>query len=379
MIFEPNEKFAKTLLNQFIEKKIVNYSRFRNFDYGPMDRSNVSLLSPFINHQTLIEIDILKKVLEKYAFKNVEKFIDEVFWRTYWRGWMESRPQVWEDFLLSLREIKKNEVYQSAINANTDIECFNRWVKELKEFNYLHNHARMWFASIWIFTLRLPWQLGAEFFLSHLLDGDSASNTLSWRWVAGLQTKGKNYLAKNWNIEKFTNKRFTDTKLNENALPIREIKQYQMESLYRKNTSTENKFLLIFDNKISNDVAEKFQNKYKKCFVVILKNQDRNIKLSDKVIDFKESLAKDIFQNSNKIEVIDSIAVKNIMNNHKSFDVIYPYRGENYDFISNLNSDLNLKLNYIYDDYDLFCWQFSDKSFFNFRKNIPRILAKFAL
>ncbi len=344
-----------------------------------MDRSNVSLLSPFINHQTLIEIDILKKVLEKYAFKNVEKFIDEVFWRTYWRGWMESRPQVWEDFLLSLREIKKNEVYQSAINANTDIECFNRWVKELKEFNYLHNHARMWFASIWIFTLRLPWQLGAEFFLSHLLDGDSASNTLSWRWVAGLQTKGKNYLAKNWNIEKFTNKRFTDTKLNENALPIREIKQYQMESLYRKNTSTENKFLLIFDNKISNDVAEKFQNKYKKCFVVILKNQDRNIKLSDKVIDFKESLAKDIFQNSNKIEVIDSIAVKNIMNNHKSFDVIYPYRGENYDFISNLNSDLNLKLNYIYDDYDLFCWQFSDKSFFNFRKNIPRILAKFAL
>ncbi len=65
---------------------------------------------------------------------------------------------------------------------------------------YLHNHARMWFASIWIFTLRLPWELGADFFLRHLLDGDPASNTLSWRWVGGMQTMGKTYLARADNI-----------------------------------------------------------------------------------------------------------------------------------------------------------------------------------
>ena len=86
----------------------------------------------------------------------------------------------------------------------TEIECFNDWVKELKNFNYLHNHTRMLFASIWIFTLKLPWQKGAEFFMKNLFDGDAASNTLSWRWVAGIQTKGKNYLAKSWNISKFT-------------------------------------------------------------------------------------------------------------------------------------------------------------------------------
>ena len=63
----------------------------------------------------------------------------------------------------------------------------------------------MWFASIWIFTLNLPWQLGADFFMQHLLDGDPASNTLSWRWVAGIQTKGKNYLARKSNIEKYSN------------------------------------------------------------------------------------------------------------------------------------------------------------------------------
>jgi deoxyribodipyrimidine photo-lyase len=66
----------------------------------------------------------------------------------------------------------------------------------------------MWFASIWIFTLRLPWELGADFFLRHLLDGDPASNTLGWRWVAGIQTRGKTYLARASNIEKYTRGRF---------------------------------------------------------------------------------------------------------------------------------------------------------------------------
>ena len=62
-------------------------------------------------------------------------------------------------------------------------------MSNLKEDGYLLNHVRMWFASIWIFTFNLPWQLGANFFMENLLDGDPASNTLSWRWVAGLQTK----------------------------------------------------------------------------------------------------------------------------------------------------------------------------------------------
>ena len=69
---------------------------------------------------------------------------------------------------------------------------------------HLHNHTRMWFASIWIFTLKLDWQLGADFFLRHLIDGDAASNTLSWRWVGGLHTKGKTYLAKADNIARYT-------------------------------------------------------------------------------------------------------------------------------------------------------------------------------
>jgi deoxyribodipyrimidine photo-lyase len=76
------------------------------------------------------------------------------------------------------------------------------------ETGYLHNHARMWFASIWIFTLGLPWRLGADFFYRLLLDGDAASNTLGWRWVAGLHTRGKPYPADAQNIATFTAGRF---------------------------------------------------------------------------------------------------------------------------------------------------------------------------
>jgi deoxyribodipyrimidine photo-lyase len=94
--------------------------------------------------------------------------------------------------------------WQAAIEGKTGIACIDAWALELIATGYLHNHVRMWFASIWIHTLRLPWELGAAFFTEHLLDGDVASNTLSWRWVAGLQTPGKTYLARVDNIAHYT-------------------------------------------------------------------------------------------------------------------------------------------------------------------------------
>ena len=379
MKFEPTEIFARNQLNEFIEKKIIHYSKLRNFDYGPLDRSNVSLLSPYITHQSLNDIEILRVILKKYSYKDAEKFIEEVFWRIYWRGWMELRPHVWNDFSNRLIKINKSEKYLNAINANTDIECFNEWIHEIKEYNYLHNHTRMWFASIWIFTLNLPWQLGAEFFLKYLYDGDSASNTLSWRWVAGLQTKGKNYIAKDWNIQKFTNNRFCNIKLNENASPISQDKNYEPNDSNFKNKNSDYEYLLIFDNKTSNRIIDQLKKNYKKIYFITINNKDRKVKLSENVIQFKEDLTKNIFHNVNKVEIVNSSKLDNIINEHKSFDVIYPYVGENQDYILNLKSKFNLKLNYIYDEIDIFCWQFSKKGFFNFKQNIPKILAKFVL
>ena len=111
---------------------------------------------------------------------------------------------------------------------------FSRFLAhELVETGYLHNHARMWFASIWIFTLRLPWELGADFFLRHLLDGDPASNTLSWRWVAGLHTAGKTYLARADNIANFTGRRFKPARddLASFAVALDEVETYERVAL----------------------------------------------------------------------------------------------------------------------------------------------------
>ncbi|NCW37422.1 MAG: DNA photolyase, partial [Proteobacteria bacterium] len=252
MIFENSRSKVIKKLDYYIDNHLSEYSKLRNFDYGPQNRMNTSCLSPFITHGVINETEVINKALKKYSFSKNEKFIQEVLWRTYWKGWLELRPNVWADYLAELLKLRKDfenkTNYLEAIEGKTNIECFNEWVNELKNYNYLHNHTRMWFASIWIFTLNLPWQLGAEFFMQHLYDGDPASNTLGWRWVAGVQTYGKHYLATEWNIKKFTNNRFNKIKLNENALPIVSEKTYPVIKKELSNPETfEEKNLLIFD------------------------------------------------------------------------------------------------------------------------------------
>ncbi len=192
------------------------YARQRNYDLGPGDRRNVSVLSPYIRHRLITEAEVVEAVLGQHSLRDSEKFIQEVCWRTYWKGWLEQRPQVWhrtveETNALLAGDHSDPTLARRLLRAETGatgIACFDAWAAELVDTGYLHNHARMWFASIWIYTLKLPWQLGADFFMRHLLDGDAASNTLSWRWVGGLQTQGKTYLARADNIADYTKGRF---------------------------------------------------------------------------------------------------------------------------------------------------------------------------
>lgn len=193
------------------------YGTQRNFDFGPDDRSNISVLSAHVRHRLVLESELAAAALKAHGPQAAEKFIQEVCWRTYWKGWLELRPSRWSEYKAELSQALSvlgeddalRRRYDMARDGRTGLECFDAWVCELRETGYLHNHARMWFASIWIYTLDLPWVLGADLFLRHLIDGDPASNTLSWRWVAGLQTAGKTYLARAANIEKYTGGRFT--------------------------------------------------------------------------------------------------------------------------------------------------------------------------
>ena len=379
MIFKASRASAVEKLENFVEKNLVDYSKQRNFDYGPDKRSNVSCLSPYITHGVINELEVIRKSLKKFSFIKNEKFIQEVLWRTYWKGWLELRPNVWSDYLIELKKIreefKDNKIYINAVEGKTNIECFNYWVNELKNNNYLHNHTRMWFASIWIFTLELPWQLGAEFFMQHLYDGDAASNTLGWRWVAGVQTQGKHYLASEWNIKKFANNRFNNIKLNENAPPKISEKTYSIiKQDFNNPKNIEDKSLLIFENNLSFENTD-FQNtKFKKIYLVSNKNKNRSIKLSEKVEKFKLLLISDQ-EKRLKDQSIDcnSIDISEIKNINENYVALYPTVGENLDYL-NANS---LEINFLYRKLDQYSWQYCNKGFFNFKNYIPKIISTF--
>ena len=171
---EATPAFAQDRLAAYLPKAGRAYAAGRNYDLGPGAHSKVSGLSPWLRHRLLLETDVLGAALGRHGFAASEKFVQEVFWRAYFKGWLEHRPEVWRryraDLVAQLGLLEKDQSlavrYEEATQGKTGIECFDAWVQELLHTHYLHNHARMWFASIWIFTLKLPWGSGRGFLLS---------------------------------------------------------------------------------------------------------------------------------------------------------------------------------------------------------------------
>jgi deoxyribodipyrimidine photo-lyase len=171
--------------------------------------ANVSRLSAAIRHRVVLREELLATLFAAHPFARVAKLAQELLWRDYWRAWLALRPTVWRDWVAGVAQARA-ELAPAAAGRLAAIEAgasgmavMDGFARELVATGYLHNHARMWFASWWVHVERLPWELGAEFFLRHLIDGDAASNTLSWRWVAGLHTAGKRYFVRRSNIEKY--------------------------------------------------------------------------------------------------------------------------------------------------------------------------------
>ncbi|WP_322890452.1 MULTISPECIES: FAD-binding domain-containing protein [unclassified Yoonia] len=215
--FTPTRAAGLAAMTAFVPAMGKRYANGRNYDHGAGAHKAVSQLSPYIRRRLVTEQEVVEAAIAAHGADKAEKFVEEVIWRSYFKGWLERRPQVWDSYVQGLqgdlaaldRDRKLRRDLERAMDGQTGLACFDAWATELVETGYLHNHARMWFASIWIFTLGLPWRLGADFFYRHLLDGDAASNTLGWRWVAGLHTRGKPYPARADNIATFTNGRFT--------------------------------------------------------------------------------------------------------------------------------------------------------------------------
>ena len=391
-MFQSSLKEAQAFQEFFLPNTGSYYRDNRNYSFDlTNNRNTTSLLSPYIRYRLLSEEDIIKKTLSINSFTKTEKFIQEIYWRTYWKGWLEHRPDVYNDYLSQRNELLKNlfntDTYQKAIKGETHLTFFNDWVKKLKENGYLHNHVRMWFASIWIFTLELPWQLGANFFMENLLDGDPASNTLSWRWVAGIQTKGKHYLARKNNITKYGNLNINENiKLNEQAECLKENKDYFAKDLVFDISENINLDSILIPTDDLNFI-ENNKIRYKNIFSGIPFNDYNDHKFTQQVKDHIKNITISNFKDNdfysdyeyiiefeNYYQSFSSwIKTKNI----KTIGLPYVPTGnwkKIYKKLINKNPSINFV--YLHRKYDMQAWKFANKGFFNFKKHIPELISK---
>ena len=402
LLFPPTREAALQRLADFAPRAGRAYSAERNSDPGPGLKRNVSMLSPYIRHRMLSEQEVVAAVLEQHTPEQAEKFIQEVFWRTYWKGWLQMRPKVWRDFLAErdgdCERVEANAGLARALaeaeSGRTGIECFDDWARELVATGYLHNHTRMWFASIWIFTLKLPWALGADFFLRHLLDADPASNTLSWRWVAGIQTAGKTYLARPDNIEKYTEGRYRPTGLAEVAEPIRDEAPYQREALEKLPAppSRHPALLLVHGDDLGAHACLDAGLELRAALVAGAGHRQSPWPFGDKARAFVSSASDDAveqLQGRLKIEAkcVPEFDVEAIVEQARQISVETVVTAEApvgplADGLKRLEQELNqagLVLHRVRNDWDARAWPHATRGFFPFKQNIPKLLQQAGL
>ena len=186
---------ADRLLQSFEPSR---YAATRNFLTG-----SVSRLSPYLRHGVLTLREVLDDLSARFPNARLYKFIQELAWRDYWqRVYLSVGDGIWQD-----REPSKTgAIYSGELPPDlgrTGLNCMDNFAADLESTGYLHNHARMWVAAYLIHWRRVAWQTGARWFLRHLVDGDPASNNLSWQWV-GSTFSSRPYIFNRENLERYT-------------------------------------------------------------------------------------------------------------------------------------------------------------------------------
>jgi deoxyribodipyrimidine photo-lyase len=182
----------------------VAYAKTRNFSDG-----NVTKLSAYIRHGVLSLGEIREYVLKRVKNPNdANKLIQELAWRDYWqRLYVKLGNRIWQN----QEEYKTGylptdytaKLPEDISTGTTGLVCIDSFSQELRTTGYLHNHIRMWLAAYIIHWRRVEWQAGAKWFLQHLLDGDPASNNMSWQWVASTFSH-KPYFFNRENLQRYT-------------------------------------------------------------------------------------------------------------------------------------------------------------------------------
>ena len=197
----------RAALERLAALKPGTYARSRNFLDGAVSR-----LSPYLRHGVLDLAEVRDAAVGRSGAAASSKFVFELAWRDYWRRvYAELGDRVWEDLepyaTGHAASSYAAELPEDIVRGETGDVCIDGFVRDLVDGGYVHNHARMWFASYVVHHRRVRWQAGAAFYLEHLLDGDPASNNLSWQWVAGTFSR-EPYFFNRGNLERYTTGRY---------------------------------------------------------------------------------------------------------------------------------------------------------------------------
>lgn len=207
MTFDPSFEKVLARIDQIDP---VAYAKTRNYGNGA-----VSYLSPYISRGIISTKFILHQLLDKgYSIHEMDKFIQELAWRDYWQQiWISKGDLINKDLKREQPDFHNKEVPVALTEGQTGIHIIDRHIDSLKNSGYMHNHMRMYAASIACNIGKSHWRVPAQWMYYHLLDGDWASNALSWQWIAGANAN-KKYYANQENINTFFDSNQQDTFLD---------------------------------------------------------------------------------------------------------------------------------------------------------------------
>ncbi|WP_158977811.1 FAD-binding domain-containing protein [Cellulophaga sp. L1A9] len=187
-----------------IQKRIAlidprKYASSRNYIDGA-----VSYLSPYISRGVISTKQVYQSLLERgFTTSNAEKFIQELAWRDYWQQvWIHKGNAIDTDLKHPQPTVENKEIPKVIADGTTGIIAIDKAIKQLYNTGYMHNHLRMYVASMACNVANSHWKIPAQWMYYHLLDADWASNALSWQWVAGANSN-KKYYANQENINRY--------------------------------------------------------------------------------------------------------------------------------------------------------------------------------
>lgn len=278
----------------------IKYAKTRNYING-----QITYLSPYVSRGVISTKQVMDKIIEKqYPYPAIEKIIQELAWREYFqRVWQFKGSQIWEDLKQDQQKVVHHTMLEAIQQAQTGIESIDLAIHGLYEIGYMHNHSRMYIASIACNIGKAYWLTPSKWMYYHLLDGDIASNNCSWQWVSGVFSS-KQYFCNQENINKYTFSKQQNTFLDK---PYEQLINMDIPNALRDTTKLDLKTNLPTSNtpNIDTEIPTLIYNSYNldpywrkdenvNRVLLLEPSHFNQYPVSDKVIQFIIDLSKNI-------------------------------------------------------------------------------------